>query len=192
MTGAMDRMVKNRRSAVPVADSEATAAQMEQDFETALGQTGQRGASQLLVGPSFPGEASPGTLEQGCGAGPGGEQHLPVASPFHSERVKEEVALQRHRPATLDSDQERLQAEVRVCEQEVEPDYGTALDGLDGRNPRVARIEPRPETLEDFWSGVTVWDAESNEFAGRGGGEQQPQGHASSGFGGKATRGAGR
>ena len=109
---AMDPMVRSRRgaSAQGEPETEATGAHLERDYQTALGQADPRMNPREVV--TVPREASPGTLEQG-GAGGGVESlPLPTASPFHSERVRDQVELLRKRPADLDYEQARVEAEL--------------------------------------------------------------------------------
>ena len=141
----MDHLRRQRRGAA-TGDPELGAAPTEPDYATALSPEGS-----LPAGESRYGEASPSTLEQGGAFVPepvaAAEMIGPVASPFHSERVKQEVALARSRPRTLDEDARRM-GEVN--------DTGLGDANLSGRNdepmyfedgsaqsspPRVARIE---------------------------------------------------
>ena len=96
----MDHLRRQRRGAA-TGDPELGAAPTEPDYATALSPEGS-----LPAGESRYGEASPSTLEQGGAFVPepvaAAEMIGPVASPFHSERVKQEVALARSRPRTLD------------------------------------------------------------------------------------------
>eukprot|EP00439_Symbiodinium_sp_Y106_P077061 s313_g16.t1 len=88
-------------------------------------------------------------LESGEAGGPPLGEPLPVANPFHSERVKTEVNLRRSRPASLDKDAARLG--VGVDAQDLgeamndirgEPDYSSAFGPTEARiPPRVARVE---------------------------------------------------
>ena len=100
---AMDRMMRNRGQAGSARDLDPEADTAEVNYETALSQTlGGGGIAQGRTGP-LQGDASPGTLEQGGVS-------LPVASPFHSERIQTEVELWRRRPVTLDQDAQRVGA----------------------------------------------------------------------------------
>ena len=169
----MDHLRRQRRGAA-TGDPELRAAPAEPDYATALGQEGTIPAGELRYG-----EASPSTLEQGgavttepVGAA---EMTVPVASPFHSERVKEEVALARSRPRTLDEDARKM-GEVS--------DAGLGDANLSGRNdepayfeegsiqssqPRVARIERTVEAKAGELSPelvaaarvVRIWDLHS-------------------------------
>ncbi|OLP76939.1 hypothetical protein AK812_SmicGene43063 [Symbiodinium microadriaticum] len=153
----MDPLTRSRRGGSHREVEEASAVH-DPDYQAALGQpevsgnsgVGSRGAP---ASGTVPGEASPGTLEMG-GAGVLG---LPQANPFHSERVKAEVELLRHRPRTLDDDGVRLKVEpdegalgVPISSFEGEPDYGR-MQGSEGGGsqnaPRVARMEPSTEDL---------------------------------------------
>ncbi|CAE7560008.1 RE1 [Symbiodinium sp. CCMP2456] len=140
--------VSRRRRVAGGSDSEATAAARESEFTAALGQAGSDG----LEAVGFQGgDASPGTLESGGAPGLTGTGPLPVANPFHSERVRTEVELIRHRPATLDEDGSRIRFEGN--EEELgdttwtgghgEPDYGAQVRGAE-EQPRVARVEAVP------------------------------------------------
>ena len=138
---AMDRMMRNRGQAGSARDLDQEADTAEVNYETALSQTlGGGGIAQGRTGP-LQGDASPGTLEQGGVS-------LPVASPFHSERIQTEVELLRRRPVTLDQDAQRVGA--------VTEDIGLGEDfsGVRQREPpydqdqtpgetqvRVARLE---------------------------------------------------
>ncbi|CAE7498061.1 unnamed protein product [Symbiodinium microadriaticum] len=105
---------------------------LEQQYQTALSQGLGTGN---VRGPGMkPGEASPGTLELGEGGTGRQETGLPVASPFHSERIQAEVALMRSRPVTLDGDAAKLGAEAdeaalgdRGNPGASEPDYAAAF-----------------------------------------------------------------
>ncbi|CAE7379306.1 GIP, partial [Symbiodinium sp. CCMP2456] len=149
----MDPMVRSRRNPASAGDHEATAARLEQDFQTALGQEERNIAAVGVPAVAHRGEASPGTLESGVRPDLDRGPSLPVAHPFHSGRVKEEVSLQRQRPLTLDEDQARVAASVGRASAEnelkmesVEPDYARVF-GSGGEaasmehGPRVARVE---------------------------------------------------
>ncbi|CAE7693837.1 unnamed protein product, partial [Symbiodinium necroappetens] len=139
----MDPMVRSRRgaSAQGEPETEATGAQLERDYQTALGQADPGMNPREVVTSVVPGEASPGTLEQG-GAGGGVESlPLPTASPFHSERVRDQVELLRKRPADLDYEQARVEAERLGPSGVLEPDYSTAFGTNPDVGPRVARVE---------------------------------------------------
>ena len=166
----MDHLRRQRRGAA-TGDPELRAAPAEPDYATALGQEGTIPAGELRYG-----EASPSTLEQGgavttepVGAA---EMTVPVASPFHSERVKEEVALARSRPRTLDEDARKM-GEVS--------DAGLGDANLSGRNdepayfeegsiqssqPRVARIERTVEAKAGELSPELVAAAEGGSNMG--------------------------
>ena len=92
----MDHLRRQRRGAA-TGDPELGAAPTEPDYATALSPEGS-----LPAGESRYGEASPSTLEQGGAFVPepvaAAEMIGPVASPFHSERVKQEVALEEADP----------------------------------------------------------------------------------------------
>ncbi|CAE7227612.1 unnamed protein product [Symbiodinium necroappetens] len=153
----MDPLTRSRRGGNHREVEEASAAH-DPDYQAALSQSEISGNSGVggRVAPTngtVPGEASPGTLEMG-GAGVLG---LPQANPFHSERVKAEVELLRHRPRTLDDDGVRLKVEpdegalgVPTGSFEGEPDYGR-MPGSEGGGsqtaPRVARVEPSADDL---------------------------------------------
>ena len=129
----------------------------DREYETALGQAGPfedpvASTGGVLAGGVAPGEVSPGTLESGGCPGTNHDLSLPIASPFHSERVREEVALRRQRPINLDVEAVRLGVEVDESALGdpsaggsflPEPDY-TASFGPDDA-PRVARVEPASE-----------------------------------------------
>ena len=136
----MDTVSRRRRGAPSVAgELEGEAAAHDQNYQTALGQAGR--AAETSVGPRG-GEVSPGTLESGGAMGLSDPSNLPVANPFHSERVKTEVQLLRHRPGTLDEDAARLRTEVDESALgdaswtggPGEPDYASLL-GLAGAAP---------------------------------------------------------
>ena len=127
-------MVRNRRGLASTGDSEATAARLEHEFQAALGQEERNTSTAGMTAVVHRGEASPGTLESGVRPAMGLEASLPVAHPFHSERVKDEVSLQRQRPLTLDEDQARVTADVDrtqasavLKEELLEPDYARAF-----------------------------------------------------------------
>ncbi|CAE7247520.1 RE1 [Symbiodinium sp. CCMP2592] len=149
----MDRMIRRRTG--------ASEGDQDHDYETALGQGASEGRAHATPSVIHRGEASPGML-QASALGNAGE--LPTAHPFYSERARDEIALMRQRPSTLDEDQARVNAEMGFSEvaadkewfpstgEEVgdpkEPDYGKAFMGASGPGssamsaPRVARIEP--------------------------------------------------
>ncbi|CAE7205960.1 unnamed protein product [Symbiodinium sp. CCMP2456] len=147
----MDTVARRRRGSLGAGEQEAELIDREVEFQTALG---QGGSSDDALGGFLHGDASPGTLESGGVVGPNVSVsgQLPVANPFHSDRVKSEVQLLRNRPATLDEDAARLRTEVddtalgdaAVVGGNREPDYGLFLgptgEGTAG-HPRVARVE---------------------------------------------------
>ncbi|CAE7255929.1 unnamed protein product, partial [Symbiodinium microadriaticum] len=110
------------------------------------------------------GEVSPGTLESGGAAGEGERDNLPVANPFHSERVRTEVELIRSRPSTLDAEAARLGMEVNetalgdlgLQAGEQEPDYSASFAAEEP--PRVARVEPSSELDRGLVAGAPVGD----------------------------------
>ncbi|CAE7787852.1 TY5A, partial [Symbiodinium sp. CCMP2456] len=158
----MDPFVRQRRSSGG-GDLSVAAGTSEPDYQAALS---QEDVEQTSASVCF-GEMSPGTLEQGglsagspqaafggtTSLGASGEAELnttlPVASPFHSERVRSEVELLRSRPATLDDDGRR--AGIDIDEAALgdrsfvgtgrEPDYALAGQGFRGEAPRLARVE---------------------------------------------------
>ena len=130
---AMDRMMRNRGQAGSTRDSDHEAHATEPNYEAALGQTS--GGSGVAAGrtTSFQGDASPGTLEQGGVA-------LPVASPFHSERVQTEVELLRLRPVTLDQDAQRVGANAEDI------GLGEDFSGVRSREPPYEQESPLEES----------------------------------------------
>ena len=91
-------------------------------------------------------------MESGLVARQAGALAGPIASPFHSEKVQNEVQLQRFRPATLDEDGRRTGA------------FFEGRPSLESGNterkegPRVARVEaheegPEKGTLEETFVG---------------------------------------
>ncbi|OLQ08460.1 hypothetical protein AK812_SmicGene8057 [Symbiodinium microadriaticum] len=127
----MDTVSRRRRGA-PVSDElDVEAAAHEPDYQTALSQAGGAGG---LPGSGLGGDASPGTLESGGAPGLVTSHQLPVANPFHSDKVKSEVQLLRNRPASLDEDAARLRGDVDVAALGdvswtggVDPDYSAFL-----------------------------------------------------------------
>ena len=127
----MDTVPRRRRGA-PVSDElDVEAAAHEPDYQTALSQASGAGG---LPGSGSGGDASPGTLESGGAPGLVTAHQLPVANPFHSDKVKSEVQLLRNRPASLDEDAARLRGEVDEAALGdaswtggVEPDYSALL-----------------------------------------------------------------
>ncbi|OLQ04408.1 hypothetical protein AK812_SmicGene12490 [Symbiodinium microadriaticum] len=106
----MDTVPRRRRGSAPTAgELEEEAAAHDQNYQAALSQAG--GLQESSVGPRG-GEASPGTLESGGAMGLTDPGNLPVANPFHSEKVKTEVQLLRHRPGSLDEDAAKIRTEV--------------------------------------------------------------------------------
>ena len=99
------------------------------------GQQGLVMAGGGLVGSqSAVGFGSPGTMERGL-----------MASPFHSDRVRAEIELQRSRPTTLDSDARAL-GQGDFSEASLDLDYEVAKKGSEvlGQEVRVARVEATP------------------------------------------------
>ena len=149
----MDSLTRSRR--VGLKEREGASGAPDPDYQAALGQAEAAeasgvGTSAVPTNGTFPGEASPGTLEMGGGPG------APVlqASPFHSDHVKAEVELRRHRPTTLDEDGLRLGMEHdesalgdSVGDPLREPNYGSMAAGPGNVSsaPRVARVEPSAE-----------------------------------------------
>ncbi|CAE7240965.1 unnamed protein product, partial [Symbiodinium sp. CCMP2456] len=167
----MDPLVRSRRG-MGVKESDEASVATEKEYRAALSQAGAgmvpgTVASGAAVNGVAPGEASPGTLESGEAAGRSREVSMPVANPFHSERVRAEVDLIRSRPAALDEDAARLGLEpddiglgATVGQYPREPDY-QALLGAGGQvreAPRVARVEPSAERAEP---GIMVSDSPS-------------------------------
>ena len=151
----MEPLIRNRRSGLSGEPEEVNTVR-EQEYEAALGQTGSfedpaASTGRVSAGGVAPGEVSPGTLESGGLSSANHDLGLPIASPFHSERVKEEVALRRQRPVNLDLEAVRLGVEVDESalgdpsggSNLREPDYGASLGPDD--NPRVARVEAASE-----------------------------------------------
>ena len=129
--------VPRRRRASGTGEPEGDSAALEAAYQTALSQTTAVDPATLV---GMRGEASPGTLEMGRGSGVTEAEQLPVANPFHSEHVQNEIQLIRSRPPTLDDEGQRIRgqvsssaAEARVLtecwvdESNVEPDYTTAF-----------------------------------------------------------------
>ncbi|CAE7265618.1 unnamed protein product, partial [Symbiodinium sp. CCMP2456] len=146
----MDPLIRARRGTGSREVDEASAA-YDVEYQAALSQAEASAvsggnASGVLARGLVPGEASPGTLEMGEARADMG----PRANPFHSERVKAEVELMRHRPTTLDDDARRLQGEhdeTALGDTKLnslqEPDYAQMKGGPEA--PRVARVEPTEE-----------------------------------------------
>ena len=165
---AMDRMMRNRAQAGGSRDLDLEAESAEVNYEAALGQAPSGGFVAQRGGIIPQGEASPSTLEQGGVT-------LPVASPFHSERVQTEVELLRRRPLTLDEDAQRVGAnseDVGLGEdfsavRTREPPYDQELSGRDSQ-VRVARLEHPTETA------VRVEMSQAAEELGVSRGRQEP------------------
>ena len=168
-------MARKRRSAPKGCEQDLASETLEQQYRAALSHAGSGGAH--VTGHLAPGEASPETLESGGipsaggvpdlsvaspGAGRDSDQmvanasaagvpDLLVANPFHSERVKAEVALRRSRPTTLDRDAEQLEVgatggpmATEVQQDAVlEPDYQAAFPAAvtEEGGPRAARVD---------------------------------------------------
>ena len=78
-----------------------------------------------------------------------------VANPFHSDKVKGEIALRNQRPSALDEDDTRIMGNRDRTpggewfgDNGAEPNYGEAFGSHEGagpqegtRGPRVARVE---------------------------------------------------
>ena len=147
----MDPRFRRRNAGLAEQDEESG----DHQYRTALGQmelsagSSREASSAALNGNVAPGEASPGMLESGEAGGPPLGEPLPVANPFHSERVKTEVKLLRSRPASLDQDAARLGVGVdaqdlgeAMSDIRGEPDYSSAFGPTEARiPPRVARVE---------------------------------------------------
>ena len=123
---------------------------LEGEYAATLGQVDPGRELQSSVSAVVLGEASPSTMEQG------GVEPLPVlaASPFHSERVKDEVELLRRRPIGLDREQARVEAERANPSSNLEPDYSLAFGADSNPGPRVAQVETvgnRLWVLERSW-----------------------------------------
>ena len=111
---------RRRRGSAGGDPSEAGSAHPSLESETALSHGPVSYAPDHMPAPSgsraiFPTgrgplEGSPGAMESGLVARQAGALAGPIASPFHSERVQNEVQLQRFRPATLDEDGRRMGA----------------------------------------------------------------------------------
>ena len=127
-------MVRSRRGTTGQNEPEATGARLEGEYAAVLGQIDPGRELQRSV---VLGEASPGTMEQG------GVEALPglAASPFHSERVRDEVELLRRRPVGLDLEHARVEAEMVNPGSPLEPDYSLAFGASPNSGPRVARVE---------------------------------------------------
>ena len=139
----METLDVRRRKVTASADHETAGAR--QDVETALSPSFVVGheasqasslATREVPAPAMrnPMEASPGMMERGQGSG------SLIASPFHSEKVKSELELRRHRPLTLDADARKVSATVE--------EQGELQHGFHdvGESARVARVETREDT----------------------------------------------
>ena len=147
----MDPRFRRRKAGLAEQDEESG----DQQYTTALGQlelsagSSREASSAALNGNVAPGEASPGMLESGEAGGPPLGEPLPVANPFHSEKVKTEVTLRRSRPASLDKDAARLGVSgdaqdlgEAMTDIRGEPDYSSAFGPTEARiPPRVVRVE---------------------------------------------------
>ncbi|CAE7193732.1 RE1 [Symbiodinium natans] len=143
----MEELARRRRAGVADEQEERSVPQ-DYNYEAALSQGFASAANP--GGATWSGDASPGMLESGEAAECLESTRLPIASPFHSEKVKAEVALKRTRPNTLDDDASRLCPEVNEAalgdtyrDASLEPNYATSLGPLRsaGMAPRVARVE---------------------------------------------------
>ena len=153
---AMERMMRTRGQAVGSRESELEAGTAEQDYATALSQI-PSGENVAPAGGVVPrGDASPGTLEQGGVT-------MPVASPFHSERVQAEVELLRRRPPTLDQDAQRVGGSGE------DAGLGEDFSGVKAKEPpydrepisavapiRVARLEQSSEAVPGTTGGIVA------------------------------------
>ena len=197
----MDPFVRQRRGSGG-GDLNVAAGASDADYQTALS---QERTEPTPVSVHF-GEMSPGTLEQG-GFSAGSPQavsggaasldgtgavDLPVASPFHSERVRSEVELLRSRPVTLDDDGRRAGLEIDEAalgdkgfvDSGREPDYASAEQGFRGEAPKLARVEmvsdlsaERSGTMEVPKPSAEVPDTgQSREVTGKGRGAHQGDG----------------
>ncbi|OLP92179.1 putative transposon protein [Symbiodinium microadriaticum] len=161
----MDPFVRQRRGSGG-GDLNVAAGASDADYQTALS---QERTEPTPVSVHF-GEMSPGTLEQG-GFSAGSPQavsggaasldgtgavDLPVASPFHSERVRSEVELLRSRPVTLDDDGRRAGLEIDEAalgdkgfvDSGREPDYASAEQGFRGEAPKFLILVEAERLLE--------------------------------------------
>ena len=165
----METVSRRRRNPIP-SEPEAVEASRDQEYQTALSQA----AGGATAGEMRRGEVSPGTLESGGAAGEGERDNLPVANPFHSERVRTEVELIRSRPSTLDAEAARLGMEVNetalgdlgLQAGEQEPDYSASFAAEEP--PRVARVEPSSELDRGLVAGAPVGQPESPSRSGKG------------------------
>ena len=133
----MDPLVRSRRGVNNQGEPVATGSQLEREYAAALSQADPGREFQGAVGLTVAGEASPGTMEQGEA------EPLPLltASPFHSQRIHEEVELLKKRPIGLDLEQARLDTGRTTQDDSLEPDYSLAFPSNSGLGPRVARVE---------------------------------------------------
>ena len=133
----MDPLVRSRRGVNNQGEPVATGSQLEREYAAALSQADPGREFQGAVGLTVAGEASPGTMEQGEA------EPLPLltASPFHSQRIHEEVELLKKRPIGLDLEQARVDAGRTTQGDSLEPDYSLAFPSSSGFGPRVARVE---------------------------------------------------
>ena len=182
----MDPLTRSRRGQGARDPEEASAAR-DREYQTALSQAGANGVPGVVTGGvstsgAGQGEASPGTLESGEAKGSSAASTLPVANPFHSERVRTEVELIRSRPATLDLDAARVQGDYDESalgdghnKFQDEPDYATMTGEL-GREPevsprtevpRVARVEPAPAVVSPIGVQVGSGGAAGQELSER-------------------------
>ena len=106
--GAMGSLIRKRRPGA-AGEPEEVSAMREHDYQTALGLSGANG----VPGPCpAAGEASPGTLESGDAPSRAVSPSFPTANPFHSERVKKEIAVMKAHPAALDEEALRFTKKV--------------------------------------------------------------------------------
>ncbi|CAE7537698.1 RE1 [Symbiodinium sp. CCMP2592] len=173
----MDTVSRRRRGGVPEEQETDTGA-CEAAYQAALSQAGAADSTSCA---GVRGEASPGTLELGQGTGVVEPGQMPVANPFHSERVQTEIQLMRNRPPSLDADGQRLlggldggaaptsgrgeldgraQMGAWTDDQGAEPDYSAAFAPGDVVGPRVARVETgvesRPMMSDTSFPGTPV------------------------------------
>ena len=124
-------------------------------------------------------EGSPGAMELGLAATPREASMGLAASPFHSEKVQNEVQLQRLRPLTLDEDGRRTGGllDRRSGSENVRADLR--------EEPRVARVEAREEGPENRTQvGLLEGDSQAQ---GQSGGEHLDALPLSGSAGGVAT-----
>ena len=125
---------RRRKQGAPIDDAEGAAMEGLQAYETALGQAGVC-AKRKGLGPR--GQVKPMFLE-GAACQMGVVAMGVVASPFHSQKIHEEVRLQRSRPASLDSDARALGYGTETSSAALEAEYAYQLSS---KNVRVARVE---------------------------------------------------